>query len=56
MKGHRIPLPEGYGLFSHCKPQGEGKVREDVYLFGSKHTMKVGFYLCDISSGVILMI
>jgi hypothetical protein len=45
MLGHRIHLPAGYALFSHCKPQAEGKVREDVYLFGSKHTLKVGLNL-----------
>lgn len=40
--GHHIHLPPGYALFSHYKPQAEGKIREDVYLFGSKHTAKVG--------------
>jgi hypothetical protein len=39
--GHRVHLPEGYGLFSHLKPQAEGKIREDVYLFGSRHAIKV---------------
>jgi hypothetical protein len=51
--GHRIRLPEGYALFAHRKPQAEGKIREDVYLFGSKHVNKVGLTSRDDFEGLI---
>lgn len=28
-------MPDGYQLFVHCKPQPDGKMREDVYMFVS---------------------
>ncbi|RXK42560.1 hypothetical protein M231_00114 [Tremella mesenterica] len=37
---HRISLPEGYALYSHNKPQSEGSIRTDVYLYGSTHVTK----------------